>query len=575
MFHRRFSSLVAVTLMLAASQTPTLAAPLDAIPDSASVVIRLKAPANTIGKVVALVNQVEPQFAPLIEMQSNAIGLLIANPAMVGVDQKQDWWVAVFTSPDAEPAVVFVIPATDADALKETVGAGHQVLVHENHVIYTQDEAAAEKIKQRLGGTGESITAVIDKNSQAVLDGGDLSAFVNVRQITKTYQAQLDEAQAAVDQALGQVAEAAPEMPGMDMRAVFDMYGQMARGILQAVKDTEEYTHALAVDRSGITIEEYARFSEGSATDDAFKSHKTSDLALLDKLPAGKPIYFGAHGDMPSLIKWGMEISASMYTGNEDVKKSMAEMAEGMTALKWGAYAGSVSLGSLEQGVLQMIIALEVDPSEKMRDLSRDVLKAMGTMQAGPLKQEYDVKPDAEKYGKHSADIMTMKQEINEELDPLGIQKKIMTAMYGPDGMTARLVYLPGMMIETVGGGKPVMTEALKAFEGQGTAANEAVVNVRQQLIPKSNLLFLIDLPGLLASVLEKVAESGQSPFPLPPDLLKNLKSEPSYLGFAVAAEPQALRLKAVIPTAQIKGVTKLVQIGMQTAAQFQQMQQQ
>ena len=575
MVHRRLSSLVAVTIMLAASQTPTLAAPLDAIPDSASVVIRLKGPENTIGKIVALVNQVEPQFAPLIEAQSKAIGLLIANPAMMGVDQKQDWWVAVFTSADSEPGIVFVVPATDADALKKAVGAGHEALVHENHVIYTQDKTAAEKVKQRLGGTGQSITAVIGKSSQAVFDSGDLAAFVNVRQITKTYKAQLDEASAAVDQALGQMADVAPEMPGMDMKAVFDMYGQMARGLLQAVKDTEEYTFALAVDGSGITIEEYARFTEGSATDEVFKSHTTSDLALVDKLPAGKPIYFGAHGDMQSLIKWGMGISASMYSGNEDIKKSMAQMAEGMTALKWGAYAGSVGLGSVEQGVLEMIVALEVEPSEKMRDLSRNVLKAMGTMQAGPMKQEYDVKADAEKYGEHSADVMTMKQEINPELDPLGIQKKIMAVMYGPDGMTARLVYLPGMMIETVGGGKPAMTEALKAFEGGGTAANEAVAKTRKQLVPKSNLLVLVDLPGLVASALQKVADSGQSPFPLPPALLDSVKSEPSYMGFAIAAEPQALRLKAVIPAEQVKGVTKLVQIGMQTAAQIQKAQQQ
>jgi hypothetical protein len=573
MLHRKSLLLFALGVVCAFAPSSTQAAPLDAIPDSASVVIRLKSPEATIRSVVGLVNQLNPQWGALVEMQSQGLGMLISNPAMAGVDRSKDWWVVVFTTADAEPGIVFMVPTTDADAMKGAVGSSYQSVDHENHVLYSQDGPALDQVKALIGGTGQAIATVIDAESQSVLDRGDLSAFANVAQLAKTYAAQLDQAELMVDQALGQISQAAPEVDGMNMEAVFDMYGELAHALIQMVRDSTGYSVAVTINQDAVIFEEYLRVVKGSAVDGFFQIHTTADLALMDKLPANQPMYFGAHGDMKSLAEWGASMMTTMYEGNDDMQKAIESFIASMGDMTWGSYVGSASAGTLQEGLLQMIIAIEIDPIDKAREQFRDVMKGMGSMQAGPVKQEYTIEIDAEKSGDHSVDIMTMKQEITDpSLDPMGIQKKMIEAMYGPGGMKARLAYLPGLLVETVGGGKPAMDDALKLLADSASAAsNEAVGTARQQMMPKANMVFLLDLIGLMKDVVKVASESGQVPIPLPPDLMDGIESGTSYIGFAIGTEPQAARMKAVVPVSQIKGIATLVQKGMALAAQFQQ----
>ena len=104
-----------------------------------------------------------------------------------------------------------------------------------------------------------------------------------------------------------------------------------------------------------------------------------------------------------------------------------------------------------------------------------------------------------------------------------------------------------------------------------GDTKNSAVQSVRQQLIPKANLIALVDLPGIAHKVLSLVVASETIPIPLTPEALENLKAESSYLGFSMATEPQALHCKTVVPVQQIQGIFKLVTFAMRMAAQQQQ----
>ena len=93
--------------------------PLDLVPESASVILRLKSPEQTIVKVGNYVNAGIPGVGFLIQGQAPALGVLISNPTLGGVDLKQDWYVATFMQKNAQPQVVFVIPTTDDKALTE------------------------------------------------------------------------------------------------------------------------------------------------------------------------------------------------------------------------------------------------------------------------------------------------------------------------------------------------------------------------------------------------------------------------------------------------------------------------
>lgn len=561
---RRVSVWMALTgLLFAATCLPAAESPLAAIPDSTGVVIRLKQPNATTTKLADLVKQVAPPFGDMVQQNSAAIGVLISNPTMAGVDQERDWWVAVFVAADAEPGVVFAIPASDMDAMKAALGDGVAVTTHDDWVLYSEDRAAVAKIETHLKASGSSISSVIDAKSQAVFDRGEVAAFVNVKQLAETYQQQLEAADAEVDDFLGGIAEAVPETAGMNMEAVFKMYAQMAHGLLQGVRDARGFTLAVNFGPDDIGIEEFLTVASGSATDQFLSAHPTDELTLMTKLPAEELGYFAMHGGMEQVMKWSMELSTSMFGENnpEAAEKLQAHMNEFMK-LEFGTIAGSFSLGNLQDGALRASTLVEVTPADKMRDLSLRSTELMTQMQFQGIKQTMTVLKDAEKFGDYSADMFTFKQEVDENLDPFGVQKKVNQAIYGPTGMKTRLIATDKLAIQAVGNDRQVMQKTLDALDrsdADAASAHEALLATRKHLPAKGNLVGLIDLPRLAARIATLVAESGEVPIPVSPEMIEGLQLKPTYLGFAVAAEPQSLRIKTSLPVSQLQEIYKIV----------------
>ena len=552
---------VAATLFMA---LPLLlgAGPMDAISDQASLVIRLKQPEATIGKVVDLANQLQPGTGNILQAQANAIGLLISNPTLAGVDQKDDWFVAAFAKGEEEPGVLFVIPATDSSAFENAVGDRFEFLKHEKWVLYSDDAETVKLAKARLAGEGKAFTEVFDEQSIETFAKGDLSLCLNVRNLRDVYKDQLDMADEKVDEALQQMSQISQQMsgqtPGVNFGAVFEMYGKLARGFLRGVRDAQLGTAALLVNREGVTIEEYLRVDSDSATDKFLQSHAPSELKLLERMPNGKLAYFGAHGDMQSAAKWGIQLSTSMYEDNEQLKKAFDEITSTFAKVKFGEMVGTFSLGDLKTGALRSVSVAEVTPVDKLRDASRNTLKAMGPLEVPGMKQEYTITPNAEKYGDYSADIMKMKMEFNEQTDPLGVQSKIMDAMYGPEGMTSRIVYLDDKIVQVLGGEKDSVQEVLDALKTGTSPAGGAQTATRQQLLTSANFVVMLDLPNLVLTGFKLVLESGEVPIPVDKKVVDGLKVGPSYLGFSIATEPQGLRARTVIPTQQLQSIAQL-----------------
>jgi len=564
---RYYVLLFVLATLLPSSEVLTAADdPTDAIPDSATLVVRLRRPLAVLRKAQRVATKVERQWAQQLRQLGQTRGVLISNPTLEGVDDRGAWWVAAFTSPDAEPSVVFAILADDADKMESSLGEGFVFVRHRKWVLYTEDKKAAEKIRSCISGATESIRQAIDGEPSELIRRNDLAAYVNVRRLSEAYKAEIQIVTEEIDAALANLSAVAPEVPGMDLDPIFRMYGQAVRGLLRAFQDSESFSAGINVTPQGITIEKYWKVAANSPTDGVLSTNIPSELRSLVSFPEDNLAYFGAHGNFAALIRWGLTLTKAMVRDDDVTKHTIDELLRGYADLKFGDHLFSFDLTESEEGALQTVTVLDVSPIEKMRDLMHKGFESAALFQFGGIKQEVEFKSAAEQHGSHAADVVVIKLPLDETNDPTGLQKRMTTVMYGPDGMTQRYVYLPDRMVQTVGGGKAAMTEALRALKikraGRSRSRNrEGIQPTRRQLAKKANILALVDIPRMVVAALSLATQSGPFPFPINSENLSDLKLDASYLGFSLTTEPHSLRARGFVPIEQIAGLRKLADL--------------
>ncbi|HID24109.1 MAG TPA: hypothetical protein EYP14_17145 [Planctomycetaceae bacterium] len=551
------------------------ALPIGAVSDQASLVIRLKQPDATIQKVVDFVNQIQPGLGTMVQAQTQGLGVLISNPTLAGVDQKRDWYVAAFARAEGEPGVLFVIPVTDAKAFQEALGDQFKSVAKDKWVVYSDDAATLEAAQKRLSGEGRSIAELIAGKPKEIFDAGDLSVYINVPQLRKVYKKQLDEAGQAIDDFFDKLSQTSVPQPGVDFEAIAELYKQIVSALLQAVRDTNSCTAALTVTRSGLTFDEYALVSPSSPTDRFLQANPPSELKLFARLPAGKPVYAGFFADTARLAQWGTNWYGSVLKDNPEFKKLATAMFQELSKAQFGDMVSCFWFGTVATGVIRSATISEVKPTSVVRNMTDSMMELMPKMETPGIKYEVEAKRDAEKYGKYSADVHRVKLAIDQEADPTGTAKAIIDAVYGPEGLTTRTIYLPDKVVQVVGGGKETAMEVLESLENPKSGTPTEYMALRQQLLPKANVLVLIDLPGSIFQVFKLIVDSGKLPIPVKPDMLDGLQISPSYMGFSVATEPQGVRAKTVIPTKQFQNIMQLVTFAQQVFMRVQMQQQQ
>ncbi len=558
-----------LTLGLFVSAQPLQAAdnPLEAIPDTAGAVIRFATPKTTVEKVLNALNEIDPQVAAQARPMSQAIGLGISNPTMTGVDQEKDWWVGVFPQGQADPAIVYMIPANNITAMKETLGpAFHFQTYDEKWAIYTDHKQTSKLIERRLQGKGKSISGLMDKTSSRIVNGSDTAIFLNIAQLTKDYGEDLEQARAEAMEEIEQMQNLSPETPGVNPAAIGDISKTFVNAFFQAIDDTEAIAAGMTFSKDGASIEEYAAVTRNSPTAKILQNHPPAEMAILNSLPKNKSMYMGMHGDFNAMVDWAMYLASQMFQDNDETKKQLADVSKQMKDIKFGTYAGAIWLGDLKDGVLRVATVTEVDQTDKLRKVMIDYSKVSGdAFQVEGVKQEIKVTQDAEKIEGKSIDVITMKQEITDpNLDPLGMQKQINSVIYGPNGMVQRMAYLPNAFVSTIGTKSEIMQEALKAFSGK--QKNESLAKTRGELLTKANAVFLIDVPGVVVDAMRIVAESGTIPIPVTPAQLNGISKEPSYIGISVSTSETGLHARTSVPMAQMKGIFKVVMLFQQMA---------
>lgn len=531
---------------------------LDVVPESASVVLRLKTPQATLGRLADYVNVVQPGFGEAIRGNLPALGLLISNPSLAGVDAEKDWWAIAFIEARQRPAVVFVVPATDTNAIKEVLPPDWLFHAADKLAIYSDDETALGKLKDRVSGKGASIWSKTDTASKKLFEASDVSAFVNLKQLSQTFANELDQAEPALDALLTQMSGVFPEQQRTQMAMVFEMYRSLGKSAVQGARDSNSLTVGVTFSKDAVRFEDRLQVTEGTKTAKFLSKQPTSDFSLLAHLPSDKSVYFGAKADMQGMMEWSMKLTKSMLaSGTDEQKAEFDKSAKDISALKWDQIVGYFDIDASGEGALRGGTVSDVTPTDKLREITKVMMSVMNAMKLPGFKQTLTIETTSEKIDGVPVDQMTFKQEVEEAFDPLGIQKKISAVLHGPNGMKQFLLYQPKRVLQTIGGDVAQLRTLAKLLNAS-PATDSVVVSARKALAEKANVVGLADLARLAGNGIKIAAREGAIPAGAS-DAIDQLKLPPSFVGGAITCEPTAVSAQLVIPAAQAQGIAKIV----------------
>ena len=540
--------------------TAMAAGPADAVPDSASVVVRWKAPKATMAKLAEYAEAVQPGFGDVVKGGLPALGQAISNPGLAGVDIEKDSWAIVFAESGEKPAVVFVIPVTDAKAVEDALPDHFEFHTADKLAIFSDNEEALGKVRERLEGKGTALWSKIDAASKKLFDAADVSVLVHVRQLAEEFESELEQAEPQLNALIDQLTAAMPESQRSQIAPAFDMYRVLGKGLLQGVEDSHSHTLGITISKDTIRFEDRLQVEAGTPTAKFLGSQPTGDLSLMSRLPANKSAYFGAKVDMAGMIDWSMNMTKSMLLTNaSDEQKAEFDAAiKQMHDLKHGEMAGYIDLDPKSAGAMRAASVSEVTPTDRMRDISRSMLKAIGKIQTPGFTQITTLEPAAEKIGGVEVDRITTKQEVEPTADPLGFQKKFRDLLFGEEGMQQLVMYQPKRALQTFGGGTTEMQSLITALDST-TRKDAAAASARKRFFEKANVVVLVDVARLIVNGAKLAAR--EQAIPVNAEALDGLKPPPSFIGFAVACEPAAARSQMEVPVVQAQGIVKVVML--------------
>lgn len=546
-----FRCFAACAALLAVTSLPAADDPLDAFPAETGVVLRLAAPNDLTDKSRAFLKNAAPQFASLAGQLGPGLGSLIGNPTLGGIDPARPWYVAVLPRPQGAPALVFAAPTTDAAALKKAVGQGYTFADYEKWVIYSLDAEAVKKVQARIGGEGKAIREALGGAAGEVFAKGDAAVFLNIPLLREAYKPQIEEGRT-------QLAKAAELPAGADpaTRAGMEYNRKALEALLKAVDDMTSVAASAAIGEKSLTEEILITVAPGSRSAEFLAKQTPSDFPLMAKLPRGRVAYYALAGDLTEVIDAWMQTVATMVPQNEELKKRLEELKN----FQFGEVVGLLELGDLENGIFRGVTVAEVDSPEKYLALAREMVKAMGHLEAPGVQEDITLQPEAETIDGVKIDLMKVVMTPDPNAGPTGPSQKFVEVMFGKEGLAERIAVAESLFVQTIGP-QEVMSEALAAVKGNvaGDEAAAKAADAAKSGLGKANVLVLLDVPRLLGGGLRLAIASGQVPLPIDPKAFEAVKLVPGYTAASLAAGPTELRARGVIPADQVRGMVDLL----------------
>ncbi|WP_417391929.1 hypothetical protein [Gimesia sp.] len=544
--------------------------PQKAISSHAGIVIRLKQPGETRQKLTSIMNQVDESLSTILQGNLRTfLGRAISNPTMAGVDNTRDMCVGVFLSETKRPGLLYVIPVKDGPAFAAELNEKFKrSVIQEKWIIYSEDQSLIDVALEVTKDPILNFQTQMSEEAKALFESGDMSVYINSEKLVTVYQTQLELAEQQLEQALNRISKTVKTTPGVNTEPILSLYSALGKGALQAVQNSHSYTTTLTVEEGGIGLESLFEVKSDSQTDQLFQKNPPQKFEQLGKFPAGQLAYFAGAGNTDALITWGMNFTAQMFdetAENQEARQKFDSIVKAIRSLKFGSYYFSFELGRLSEGVLNAYTVSEVSPSAEMRKYTRQMMAMMKNMSLPGVKQEIKYTPDAEKIGNETVDLTVIKQEVDLGSDPLQVQKRMLEILYGPEGITNRMAYPEGKVLQAMGGTASMkkLLDALNAPDSSPDIAKNqpAFQEARKQGLKEANILALVDVPVTVARIHNVLSESRRQEGLFSGELLKKQGITASYLSFSLGMRKQALVTKTYLPVETLQGGFKVFSI--------------
>ncbi|MBC7964996.1 MAG: hypothetical protein H7Z17_03640 [Fuerstia sp.] len=550
----RILSLSTLLFVLITQSISAQDAPLEMIPGSASVVIRLQAPETTVAELAAFINKVQPGFGDLAKGQLPAVlGQVISNPTLAGVDQTQDWYVALFADDDRNMKGVLLLPTKDSAQLKTALGSAFKFAEKDGWLACSKAEQYLGEFERCQSGEVESIARKIDDRTKSALMSGHLCVVVNGPALKAAFEDELASAEDRLKeliQAIGNQIKAGS--PQMDMAFALDMYRDLGKVLLQGVRDSNSTAISVKVTDDAVQIEHLLTVEADSQTDTFFKTQPVSDMARLTTLPEGLAGYIVIHGDPHCILDWSEQMMRQMLK-EDDLKEKASKSIALMRDATIGTLATGGDLLPDEDTAMRYFAVSEISPSSVVREAFQILGTGMEYEIAG-IRQKQTIEMDAETIDGQSVHIFRTEQTMPEGFDPTGMQKALNEKLYGPDGMVQRIVLKDDVALQTMGGD----SESMKLLMTATSWSDSQLLAARARQHEKANVLILVDVPNTVEKFAKLILGLGVIPVPVRPEQLDGLVIAPSYAGFSAAVEQQRLTARTSIPVETFRGFVQI-----------------
>lgn len=575
---------------LAAAPVPVGGKPADIkeipVAANAMLVVQLNGVERTKGRVVKMLQGVDADTAKEAGKQfDDLLKGLLEGRDLAGLDGQGRAFVAVGLLAEVvseDGPIAFLLPVKDAKTFREKfltegeqksfkkgkAGVDEVEFGANGSTLYLVDNGAGYVIASLNKDTAEGYAGKYDKLTAKTLGtladaflNADVGVFVNVARVNEEYAGPIAQARAAVAQLFqlfgGQLDKSQIELAksGID-------------GLFQIVEDATGVVIAAEARPEGAAVRVEGAFTAGSETDKILSAEKPSPLKGLADLPKGLSSYTGS--------RWGAGIGGiqrrlvSEFSSDDDKAADAINKLVDLVAANDG---DTVSLSGPEFATLSAVTFKDPAKAAEARLAVFAALDEGAKYSNLVLKKKPKVTKESEKHAGftlHSAAVeIDFEASVKATPDPdqreaaIEAMKKLMpekqTVWFGTDGK--RFVQVTGKDWATA---KKLLDEFATPKAKAGD--DKAFTATRSQLPAEASYLMLTDAVQLISQLAEYAGGvAGAIPgAPGGGELPKfgKVKGDPAYIGVAVSATKQWVRLDLFIPVGAVKSLMEAAKEG-------------
>lgn len=583
----RFVLALCVSLVLLAAAQTSAQEPLSLLPAETAVVLRVGSLDKLSGSLKEMLSELGPIAAPAVDGIDKVLNEMLAIDADgAAIDRAQPVYVGIFASEGVDSAVRMVKTADEARLRRAVMKApADEPLTVEkgengfdkisrngqdwyfsrrgDWVLYTRREDVARLLA--FDATQKPTLAPLYAGRAMELAGeGDAAVLVNIARLIEVYGDKLDEQR---DKLRRQIDNLPKEFLGgdssaIDPRAQKKVYADLAELAINGVYDAQWLAGRANFSNAGVSVAALVGTKGDTTTSDLLAQNPAASIETLGLLPAGAPLYYAYSAYPASLADWRRDWTRLAFGEDSDVTKKLLAALDSFLAAEPAASVGSFAFPSGVDTSIISVSLTQAKDAEKLRGSLAVSEPAAGQQDTPLFTQSVDVTPGAETYQNRAVDLLTTRIKFKDVADPgQAFGQKFLEKLFGGDTVQTRMTTLEGVLVRAGGNDARYLHSAVDGLQtGEKVLAlDEAYAITRDQLPEKANLMLLLNAPRLLVDLISTFksippldAVLAQAPI--------NLGVQPaaSFAGVSVATGPQALRLDAYLPLAQVQGILKV-----------------